>query len=240
MLINNPNKVPSKWGIKVLDSISEHLLPYNWRVALLHRQTINVTPDMFPSKPPDRSQLYKSLYPPEEMPWIGGVPLGKIKEELERENFRLIVKQFRHKVETEFYNPPLHLNFAWHKYGGKEAALEAAKQAQSEFTDKHQAWLNQYRVAYDELRDDFYFEVKVHHFFAKASFLCDLVDAPLIFQRDWHIVHNSYQDYFETVKHRYRLLNLTGDIPEITETLKRKVCKHKDNNLLNCRRYNLI
>jgi hypothetical protein len=240
MLVNTPNKTPSKWVIKVLDAVSAHLLPYNWRVPLLYTQSIQVTPDMYPPKPPDRSQLYKSLHSPVEMPWVGGVPLGRVKSDLESQNVRLIVKQFRHKVHTDNYNPPLHLKFPWDKYGGQEGALQAALAAQRDFTEQHKAWLNQFRVAYDELRDEFFLEVSLHHFFPQASFRCDLEDVPVIFASEWHIVHRSFTDFFKNKKHRYHIMSLGEPIVEITERLKGRAMKYKDNNVLNSRRYNLV
>jgi hypothetical protein len=111
MLLNKPFGDPSKYAIKVLDFIAKHQLPYNSNVPVLYVQNIEINPEMYPEKPPDRSQLYRYLNPPEENPWLGGVPIGKIVTQEQNQQHKLIIRQFKHKLSSEIYNPPFHKTF---------------------------------------------------------------------------------------------------------------------------------
>ena len=81
------------------------------RCPVLYVQNIEINPEMYPEKPPDRSQLYRYLNPPEENPWLGGVPIGKIVTQEQNQQHKLIIRQFKHKLSSEIYNPPFHKTF---------------------------------------------------------------------------------------------------------------------------------
>ena len=247
MLLNNIYKDPKKFSIKVLDAISQHLVPYNLYVPILHVQAIKITSDMYPVKPPDRSQLYKVLFQHDTRPFVGGIPVGRVVRNPESEQHRFICKQLRHKLVSAWYHPPIHLVFPWKNHGGEQGALEAATQSQKEFTEKYGAWRNQYRVHYDELTDAYFLQVRVNHFFSECVFECDLDDIPALFSVNWFLTHHAYKDRWDETKYKYSLRQrdeVTGkpmkdtSIPRLLfPDVPRRL--YVDNNVLNNRRYNL-
>lgn len=246
MLLNKPFADASKYAITVLDSISSHKLPFNKYVPVLYPQNIIITPDMYPDKPPDRSQLYRHLHPPVENPFLGGVPIGKILTQPEKELSKLIFKQFKHNLSSEIYNPPLHLTFHWKDYGGESKALEKLLEEQKAFNDKHNAWRNKFRVRYCELTDMFYLQVRINHMFPYAFFECDIQDIEVIFSVPWYFNIVSFVDKFDETLYRYHLIQKTfGKTVVNGESITRVLYPtgqrlFEDNNVLNCRRYNLV
>lgn len=111
MLLNTPFRDPDRYLIPVLDAISSHKLPHSFYVPTLYKQKINITQDMYPERPESRSQIYRRLNPPVDMPWKGGVPIGRIIKNQNEENYKLIAKKFNVQVYKLEYNPPLHLTF---------------------------------------------------------------------------------------------------------------------------------
>ena len=247
MLLNKPFGEPSKYAIQVLDFITSHKLPYSPNVPVLYPQDIILSPENYPQKPPDRSQLYRYLHPPEENPWLGGSPIGKILVHKEKELHKLIVKQFKHKLSSEIYNPPLHLTFKWADFGGESETMTKAMEEQKNFNDKHKTWRNQYRVRYCELTDMFYLQVRINHIFPYSFFECDIQDCKEIFAHYWYLNHVAFVDEFEDNMLRYQLVqksfenNVVKKGISITRVLFPEGQKaHYDNNVLNCRRSNLV
>ena len=247
MQLNKPFAEPSKYAIKVLDFISTHKLPFHPYVPVVYMQNISLTPEMYPAKPPDRSQLYRHLNPPEENPWNGGVPVGKIVIQKEKELHKLIIKQFKHKLSSEMYNPPLHLTFHWKDYGGEMQTLEKAIEEQRIFNNKHNSWRNQYRIRYCELTDMFFLQVRINHMFPYAAFECDIIDIESIFSNYWYFNHVAYYDEQEEDLIRYHLIQKNFEEGKVKNG--KSITRHlfaegqrvyEDNNVLNCRRYNLV
>lgn len=246
MLLNKLDKDPQKFAIKVLDAVSSHLLPYNQFVPLLYQQNIQVTPDMYPARPSDRSQMSRLLYKWDERPYVGGVPEGRVVRCEESELHRFICKQYRHKLTSTLYHPPLHLVFRWSQPGGEVGAQEAAVKAQREFNTRYGLWRNQYRVAYDELTDSYFLQVKVNHHFSECTFHCDIQDADAIFSSNWYLTHNTYQDEFKDIKYRYTIRQRDANGKLLKDTSLPKLLfpeeqrrNYVDNDVLNNRRYNL-
>lgn len=246
MQLSKPFKDASKFSIKVLDFITRHTLPYNPLVPLLYKQDISVTPEIYPPKPPDRSQLYLHLNPPAENQWLGGVPIGKILIEDQKEQHKLIAKQFKHKLSSEIYNPPLHLTYKWKDFGGQTEAMNKLLEDQREFNNKHKAWRNQYRVRYCELTDMFFLQVKVNHIFPDAVFECDIEDITKIFSLNWYLHQVEYKDKYEEKMIRNWIvqrdpMNIKKKGMAINKFLAENGTKvFDDNNVLNCRRSNLV
>jgi hypothetical protein len=246
MLLNNIYKDPYKFSISVLDAVSSHLLPYNKFVPFLYQQSIQVTPDMFPARPADRSQMSRLLYKWDERPYVKGLPEGKVMRCEEAELHRFICKQYKNKLSSALYHPPMHLVFRWQQYGGEEGAKAAAMQAQQDFNARYGLWRNQYRVAYDELTDAYFLQVKVNHQFSECTFHCDIEDADLIFASNWYLTHNSYKDDFTDRKYRYTLRQRDENGKPRRDTSLPKLLfpdvprrHYVDNNVFNNRRYNL-
>jgi hypothetical protein len=246
MILNKPLGDASKYAINILDFITPHKLPFNPYVPLLYIQDIKITPEIYPDRPPDRSQLYRHLNPPEENPWLGGVPIGKIISQREDELHKLVVKKFKHKLSSEIYNPPLHLTFKWKDYGGEAQALEKTLEEQKNFNDKYNTWRNKYRIRYCELTDMFFLQVRVNHMFPYAVFECDIQDSQLIFSNYWYLYYADFIDEFEETLIRYHIVqksfgNKVTKGLSITKLLFPKGRRvHEDNNVFNCRRYNLV
>lgn len=247
MLLKKPFTEPWKYTIACIDAVTSHQIPYNPYVPLLYKQTIEITPEKFPEKPPDKSQLYRSLHPPQEKPWEGGVPVGRIKEIPELKHTRLDIKQYKHRLVMKAYNPPLSVKFPWEDSGSREKAFEDAKTTQTAFNDKYGSWRNQHRVSYCELSDSYFLQVRVNHMFPECLFECDLEDIGMIFSYDWYMYSVKFTDKWEDKKYHYRLVlkHLENSKWKKGETLTRmmipkgKVLQY-DNNLLNFRRNNLI
>jgi hypothetical protein len=247
MLLGKPFGEPSRYAIKVLDFISQHKLPYSPYVPILYTQDIKITPEMYPPKPPDRSQLYRHLNPPEENPWLGGVSIGKIIVQKETELHRLIIKQFKHKISSEIYNPPFHKTYHWKDFGGETQAMSALDADHKNFCDKYNAWRNRYRVRYCEFTDMFFLQVKVNHFFPYACFECDIEDAQNIFSKNWYLHAVTYLDEYEEEMVRHHIVQKTFEGKSIKKgtSLTRFLFPSGqyipfDNNVLNCRRSNLV
>lgn len=246
MQLSKPFNDASKYAITVLDFITRHKLPYNPYIPLLYRQNISVSPEIYPAKPPDRSQLYRHLNPPEENQWLGGVPIGKILIEDQKEQFKLIAKQFKHKLTSDLYNPPLHLTYKWKDFGGETQAMDKLLEDQREFNNKHNSWRNQYRVRYCELTDMFFLQMKVNHMFPYALFECDIEDISRIFELNWYLHHVGYTDIYNEQMVRHLIVqrdpeNMKKKGVSITRWMFEKGIKvFYDNNVLNCRRSNLV
>ncbi|CAG9333233.1 unnamed protein product [Blepharisma stoltei] len=245
MLLNTPFKLPERFLIPVLDAISDHKLPHTVNVPALYKQKIEVTEDMYPERPKSRSQLYLRLNPMIQKPWIGGFPIGKIVEEKENQAYKFIAKKYNVDIYKLEYNPPIHLTFKWSEYGGEEQAHAEALAAQKKFTELYKASRNQYRVSYCELTDAFFLQVRINHIFPNILFECDIDDARAIFEHDWYLVQNEFKNKFDDVKYRYRLVQKDEKMKKgksITKFLfpADKFREYEDNNVFNCRKYNLV
>lgn len=246
MQLNKPLTDASKYAITVFDFITRHNLPFNPNVPLLYKQEIDIFPENYPEKPPDRSQLYRHLNPPAENPWLGGVPIGKILTEESKRQYKLVAKQFKHNLTSEIYNPPLHMTYKWDELGGESAAIDKLLKDQKEFNDKHKTWRNQYRVRYCELTDMFYLQVRVNHMFPYACFECDIEDCKKIFESYWYIHQVEYIDSFSEKMFRHYIVKKDpNNVHKRGMNIFRLFFEKGgmipyDNNVFNCRKSNLV
>jgi hypothetical protein len=246
MQLQKPLTDASKYAITVLDFITRHQIPFNPYVPLLFKQEIHLSAEDYPEKPPDRSQLYRHLNPPAENAWLGGVPVGKVLTEESKKRYKLIAKQYKHRLSSDIYNPPLHLTYNWDDFGSESEAMEKLLKDQKDFNDKHKTWRNQYRIRYCELTDLFFLQVRVNHMFPYACFECDIEDCKRIFENSWYLNQVEYLDNFsEKMLRNHIVMRDPNNVKAKGMSIFRLLFENGsripfDNNVLNCRKNNLV
>ena len=91
----------------------------------------------------------------------------------------------------------------------------------------------------------FFLQVRINHLFHYAVFECDIQDAKEIFSNFWYLHHVEFVDFEESM-FRYQLVQKSfGEKPKKGISITRLLFPngqrmYEDNNVFNCRRYNLV